>query len=141
MIGYLVTPVLFKMLDDRQLAGELAGVFFKYIGVIGLICGVLLLIGAVVVARSQCVRQWRFWVLVSMMVLVTIGLFYLQPTMQELKIQGIEKGTEQAAQFGRLHGISSVLFLITSLCGLVLVLFHVNSPNVNSRINSGADVF
>ena len=29
IIGYLVTPVLFKTLDNRQLAGELAGYFLN----------------------------------------------------------------------------------------------------------------
>jgi len=132
IIGYLITPVLFKTLDNRQLAGELAGSFFKYISIIGLVCGTLLLIGAVILAKSHCLRQWRIWVLVGMMALVATGLFYLQPMMQELKLQGIEKGTELAAQFGRLHGISSVLFLVTSLGGLALVLFRVNLPDTDS---------
>jgi len=126
IVGYLVTPVLFKTLDDRQLAGKLAGIFFQYISVIGLVCGALLLLGAFIVARTDGFKRWRIWVLVTMIVLVAIGFFVLQPMMQELKLQGIVKGTEQAAQFGRLHGISSVLFLITSLCGLALVLFRLN---------------
>jgi len=131
IIGYLVTPVLFKTLEDRQLAGELAGQFFKYISIIGLICGVLLLLGAILTVRSGVFRHWRIWTLVGMIVLIATGLFVLQPMMQELKIQGLVKGSEHAVQFGRLHGVSSVLFLITSLCGLALVLFRVNpdSPN------------
>lgn len=126
IIGYLVTPVLFKSLDDRQLAGELAGYFFKYISIIGLVCGVLLLVGAVIVARSELFRRWQIWVLVCMILLVATSLFVLQPMMQDLKIQGLVKGSEQAIMFGRLHGVSSVLYLITSLCGLALVLFRVN---------------
>jgi len=46
--------------------------------------------------------------------------------MQDLKIQGLVKGSEQAILFGQLHGVSSVLYLITSLCGLALVLLRVN---------------
>jgi len=77
IIGYLVTPVLFKTLDDRQLAGELAGYFFKYISIIGLVCGVLLLVGAVIVARRELFRRWRIWVLVCMILMVaTVYLYY-----------------------------------------------------------------
>ena len=41
-IGYLVAPVLFGTLNDRQLAGDLAGFLFKIIGIIGLVSGVIL---------------------------------------------------------------------------------------------------
>jgi len=128
IIGYLVTPILFKTLDNRQIAGELAGYFFKYISIIGLVCGLLLLIGAIVVARSESLKRWRIWLLLIMIVLTATGLFVLQPMMQTLKAQGLVEGSEQAIQFGRLHGISSVLFLITSIFGLLLVLFRINLP-------------
>ena len=126
IVGYMVTPLLFKSLDNRQLAGELAGGFFRYIGIIGLVCGVLLLIGAIILAKSESLRSWRIWMLLGMIALVATGLFVLQPMMQELKLQGIVEGTEQAKQFGRLHGISSALFLVTSIFGMVLVLMRLN---------------
>lgn len=133
IIGYLVTPVLFKTLDNRQLAGELAGYFFRYISIIGLVCGVLLLVGAVIIARSESFKRWRIWLLLIMIVLTAAGLFVLQPMMQELKMQGLIEGSEQAAQFGRLHGISSVMFLITSIFGLLLVLFRINPVTDEGR--------
>ena len=133
IIGYLVTPVLFKTLDNRQLAGELAGYFFRYISIIGLVCGVLLLVGAVIIARSESFKRWRIWLLLIMIVLTAAGLFVLQPMMQELKMQGLIEGSEQVAQFGRLHGISSVMFLITSIFGLLLVLFRINPVTDEGR--------
>jgi len=33
-----------------------------------------------------------------------------------------------AARFGRLHGISSALFLVNSLLGLALVIFGLGKP-------------
>ena len=43
-IGYIAAPTLFAMLDDRKLAGALAGQMFHIISYIGLVCGTLLFI-------------------------------------------------------------------------------------------------
>jgi hypothetical protein len=120
--GYLVAPSLFATLTDRHLAGELAGNIFRLMSYAGLVCGALLLVIALNFARSEWVKTWRIWTLASMLVLVAVGAFVVQPQMVALKAAGIHPGTEQAAQFGRLHGISSVLYLINSLLGLALVV-------------------
>lgn len=121
-IGYLAVPVLFNMLDDRQLAGELAGRMFAIVNIVGLVCGGLLLIGALYRAGKRWQRAWRVWALLTMLVLVGVGFFVLQPMMQDLKAQGLIQGSVQAAEFGRLHGLSSILYLVTSLLGLGLVI-------------------
>jgi hypothetical protein len=118
IIGYLVAPTLFTMLDDRQLAGQLAGRLFHVMGYVGLASGGLLLLS---LWLRDGLRQWRVWVLLAMLLLVAVGSFVLQPMMQELKLQGIAEGTAAATRFGRLHGVSSVLYLATSLLGLSLV--------------------
>jgi len=56
-----------------------------------------------------------------MLGLVIVGEFVLQPMMAELKMEGLVAGSEQAASFARLHGIASILYLINSLAGAVLV--------------------
>lgn len=126
--GYLAVPSLFAGLSDRQLAGELAGTLFRLMSYVGLVCGVLLMVMAVSHARNYWLRAWRVWALVLMLVLVAIGVFVLQPQMAALKALGISPDTEQAAQFGRLHGVSSLLYLINSLLGLVLVVAGVRKP-------------
>src|SRR3569623_1849958 len=40
-VGYLAVPVLFHMLDDRVLAGALAGEMFRYMNGVGLVCSAL----------------------------------------------------------------------------------------------------
>lgn len=117
--GYLVVPALFASLNDRMLAGNLAGNVFSLMGWLGLACGGLLFLA--VVLRERSPKAWRLWVLAAMLSIVAIGLFVLQPQMQALKAQGIDPGSVQAIEFGRLHGVSSVLFLINSLLGLALV--------------------
>ena len=42
-IGYLAVPILFSTLDDRMLAGMLAGKMFTAVSFIGLGCGTALL--------------------------------------------------------------------------------------------------
>ncbi|MGD8742197.1 MAG: DUF4149 domain-containing protein [Granulosicoccaceae bacterium] len=117
--GYMVAPILFAELEDRQLAGMLAGHMFTAMSYIGLACGGLLLLGGLYRAG---IRQWRTLVILLMLSIVMTGQFVLQPMMAELKTEGLVEGGVAAAEFGKLHGISSILFLINSLAGLVLVV-------------------
>jgi len=52
--------------------------------------------------------------------LIAVAEFVLQPQMAELKQLGLEG--EHLQQFRMLHGISSILFLLNSLAGLVLIV-------------------
>jgi uncharacterized oligopeptide transporter (OPT) family protein len=123
--GYLVVPTLFAVLDDRQVAGLLAGRIFQTMNYVGLGIGTYLLISVLMSAGKQkfnlILREWRVWSLVTMLLLIMVAAFIIQPMMQELKTQGLTEGSVQAAQFGRLHGVSSILFLINSVLGLLLV--------------------
>jgi hypothetical protein len=127
--GYVVAPSLFASLDDRQLAGQLAGQVFRLVSYIGLVAGSVLLISVLTRAGSAWRREWRVWALAAMLVLVLIGAFVIQPMMVELKIGGIVPDSAQAAAFGRLHGISSILFLINSVLGLGLVAVGLRTGN------------
>ena len=120
-IGYMAVPTLFYMLDDRQLAGMLAGQMFKTIYFVGFACALLLLVSLSYQQGVAALKQWRAWILAFTLILITVSLFVIQPTMQDLKAQGLLEGSEQAKQFGKMHGIASAIYLLTSLCGLVLV--------------------
>lgn len=118
-IGYIVAPVLFQMLD-KPVAGNVAGQLFSIISYIGIFSAIALIINIVVQAGFDK-RHWQLLTLIAMLILVIIGQFVLQPMMVEIKAAGISETNK--AQFGRLHGIASVLFLINSLAGLALVVF------------------
>lgn len=120
-IGYLAAPVLFYVLDDRRLAGELAGHMFKLIAIVGLICGFVLLALAIAQHGARWFKSWHCATLSVMIALVAIGLLVVQPMIQEVKAQGLVEGSDVMRRFGMLHGVSSILYLITSVCGLVLV--------------------
>ena len=125
-IGYAVAPVLFTSLD-RVTAGAVAAQLFRIEGVIGVVCGVLLLALCNVLVRrgGDAYRRLR-WLIAGMLVCVLVGYFALQPFMNALRIAAQEAGTDvghsvYASRFGMLHGVSSVFYLIESLLGIVLV--------------------
>lgn len=123
--GYLVVPTLFALLDDRQLAGLLAGRLFQTMNYVGLGVGAYLISSIFISSAeqkfSEKLKEWRVWVLVFMLIMISVAAFIIQPMMQELKMQGLAEGSVQASQFGKLHGVSSILFLINSVLGLLLV--------------------
>ena len=111
-IGYIAAPVLFKFSPTRELAGNLAGEMFTAVSFIGIACAFILIISLIFKPAGQRFTQWRLWVVILMLAITLVGQFALSPVMQELKHAGIAEGTEAARQFGRLHGIASILFLI-----------------------------
>ena len=116
-IGYIAAPTLFAVLDDRKLAGQLAGQMFHVINWLGMTCGILLLL----IVLKRYGRIWQLWVLLAMLILVMNNEYILQPMMAELKTQGLIEGSQAKSRFGLLHGLSSLAYLLTSIMGLVLV--------------------
>lgn len=120
-IGYLAVPTLFASLDDRAMAGMLAGRMFTGVSLIGLGCGTALLVSF----WMQGVRplaERRVQLLIAMLVLVVLGEFVLQPQMAALKAEGLIEGSGVAARFGVLHGVASLLYFANSVIGLVLLV-------------------
>lgn len=122
-IGYLAVPTLFGTLEDRQLAGMLAGKMFTGVSYTGLFCGLVLLLSAFK-RTAQFKTDKKIWLLLLMLLLVIIGEFILQPQMADLKQFGLLEGSDQSRQFDRLHHIASMLYMINSLLGLTLVVFN-----------------
>ena len=138
-VGYNVAPMLFQSLDDRALAGSLAGNMFTAMSYVGLVAAVILLSGQVVSHGRDTLRQWRAWMLLAMLLIVVIGQFVLQPMMAELRAAGLQEGT--ASRFGLLHGLASMLFLINSLAGLALVIAGLRPGIVSRSVSSQAVLF
>ncbi|MGA7782085.1 MAG: DUF4149 domain-containing protein [Paraburkholderia sp.] len=125
-IGYAVAPVLFTSLD-RSVAGAVAAQLFRIEGVLGVVCGVLLLgLANVLIRRGNDSYRRLRWLLAGMLVCVLVGYFALEPFMNALRVAALEAGTDvghsaYAARFGVLHGVSSLFYLIESLLAIVLV--------------------
>ena len=112
--GFMMAPLLFAELDDRALAGTIAGSLFTLTSYVGLLCGSVLLLLNAVSFRSL---NWRAVVIAGMLLLVVVGQFVITPLVADLRVQGLT----DSARFGQLHGLASILFLATSVLGLVLV--------------------
>lgn len=119
-IGYIAVPLLFHALD-KHAAGELAAPMFTVVNGLGLVCGGLLLFIIMLSQGKAGYKSWRVGVIVMMVVVSALILFVLQPQMAALKVEAVASGAELGAQFGRLHGISSILYLLASALGLLLV--------------------
>ncbi|PAJ82501.1 DUF4149 domain-containing protein [Burkholderia ubonensis] len=125
-IGYAVAPVLFRSLD-RMTAGSVAAQLFRIEAVVGVVCGVLLLVLSNQQVRRGCDEYRRVrWILAAMVGCVLIGYFALQPFMNALRVAAMEAGTDiansqYASRFGMLHGVSSLFYLVESVLGLMLI--------------------
>lgn len=128
-IGYIVAPVLFQMLD-KQLAGNVAGQLFSIMSYIGIFSAIALIIN-IVVQRGFHFRHWQLMTILAMLVLIIIGQYIVQPMMAELKVAGLTELNRP--EFARLHGIASVLFLINSLAGLILVVAGLGKKRDSER--------
>ena len=125
MLGYVVVPVLFKMLPDRQLAGMVAGQLFTLLAYIGIGCALYLLIHQLQQFGRAALQHTAFRVTAAMLLFVLIGQFVLQPIMAGLKVQALPLDVMQSAlapRFKTWHAVSSILYLIQSLFGIALVI-------------------
>jgi high-affinity Fe2+/Pb2+ permease len=125
-IGYMVAPTLFAALhDNRQMAGMLAGRMFQVIAYVGMGCGVYLLLYRLSRFGASALKQAFFWAALTMLLLAIGGHFGIQPVMESLKAQAMPQEVMKsmfADRFSTWHGISSIVYMIESLLGLVLVL-------------------
>jgi hypothetical protein len=123
-VGYLAAPTLFYSLDDRMLAGMLAGKMFGYIAWVGLVCGAWLLIFRLGRLGGAALKQGFFWILLVMLLLSLAQQFGIQPVLQQLKDQAMPKDVMESLfrdRFAAWHGVSSAVYLIQSLLGLAAV--------------------
>ena len=128
-VGYIAAPVLFKALDDRSLAGSLAGQMFHIISIAGLIIGGILLILRYKDESISLFKHWRGWLLSLMLILVASSVFILQPMIAEVKALGLTEGSDAAQKFGMLHGVSSLLYMATVISGCVLLFFKLHKED------------
>ena len=124
-VGYLAAPLFFMILQDRMLAGTMAGILFRAEAWLSLVCGLFLLIifraDPYFPSRSTCMR-----LVVGMLLCVLVGYFGLQPFMAEIRAAASQAGgvmdETMRARFGFLHGIASLIYMVQSILAVALVL-------------------
>lgn len=126
VIGYIVAPILFSSLADRQTAGMVAGKLFALIGWIGIGSATYLILFMVVCRGGGIFRSAAFWLVLLMALLTVASQFGIQPLMAQLKADALPREVMESVlrdRFAAWHGISSILYLVQSLLGLWLVVW------------------
>ena len=126
-VGYLVAPAIFSTMTDRQAAGMVAGSIFRIEAYLSLIvCIGLMVLSNLLVNRG--LNQFRLirWILLAMLLCSVAAAFIFIPWMNTLRDNALAQGmpvmvSPSATLFGRLHGVSSILFMLQSLLGIFLV--------------------
>ena len=124
-IGYLAAPTLFYTLEDKQMAGMLAGKMFELVAYVGIASAFYLLLHRLIRFGTPALKQGFFWSVLIMLLLVLAGHFGIQPMMAELKAEAMPADVMQsvfANRFKTWHGVASIAYLIESLLGLLLVI-------------------
>lgn len=114
----LVAPTLFAVLDDRRLAGDLAGEFFTLATWLGLGLGLLLFLALVRIGNAT--RSLRIWIVVTAVAPIASETV-LRPFMSAARAAG------NMAAFGTLHAMSAALFLVAGV-GALLIVLQLNRP-------------
>lgn len=126
-IGYIVAPTLFATLNERALAGEIAGRLFGVIAWVGIGCALYLLVFLAVRQRRAAFKSGVFWLVLVMLLLTLAGYFGIQPILAQLKAEAWPRGVMESmarSRFATWHGVSSGLYLVQSLLGMALVLLQ-----------------
>ncbi|WP_114638638.1 DUF4149 domain-containing protein [Polynucleobacter necessarius] len=126
-VGFLVVPILFSSLGDRQVAGFVAANLFKICAYasVGLSAFLMVMANHLVRCGFGAYRPIR-WVLLGMLACAISEAFIIIPWMNSLRDQALFLGlsvreSSHAILFGRLHHSSSVIFFIQTILGLILV--------------------
>lgn len=127
IVGFVVVPLLFSTLGDRQVAGFVAASLFKIQAYLGVFISTFLMVMANYLVR-QGIDYFRLlrWLLLGMLACAIAAAFILIPWMNSLRDQALSLGlsvreSSYAAIFSRLHGVSSGIYLFEALLGIVLV--------------------
>jgi predicted cobalt transporter CbtA len=124
-VGYVVAPTLFGMIADRTLAGNVAGRLFTLVAWIGLASAVYVLVFQLLRQRWRALRGGLFWLVAGMALMTLASQFGIQPLMAQMKADAWPREVMDSVlrnRFATWHGVSSVLYLIQSVLGVVLVL-------------------
>lgn len=126
-VGYLVAPTLFATLEDKVLAGTIAGRLFRIEAWLSVACAIILIALALLTSDFEKRRAARqlMGLAAGMLMCTLIGYFGLQPFMAALRESAGVAGVMDSGakmQFGLLHGIASGFYLAQSLLAVPLVL-------------------
>ena len=117
--GYVFAPVMFAKFDKIQ-AGLNTGELLHATYVLSLLCALVLLIDFRVRFKQRLLHLTDLWLTLGALLIVMIQYVGISPKMTRLK-QTMLSNPADASAFMQWHGVSQVLYLITSVLLAVLV--------------------
>ena len=118
-VGYLVAPLLFARFSSER-AGETMAVLLNGVFLLGLGCAMLVLLDMRVRLARQLHQHRELWLVLGLVLLMIAQYVGVLPAIDQLKTLQ-QSGVDVSLDFGRLHGVSQVLYLLQSVLLLVLV--------------------
>jgi membrane protein required for beta-lactamase induction len=131
--GAVFAPALFTYYL-RPVAADIAGRLFSAMSLVGLACGSLLVVLAVLRVRSGVWRDWRAGLLAVMLVVTAIGEFGIAARMRVMRQAMVHHSSsaEYREEFTRLHGTANTLYILTGILGAVLVVAGARTRDVRN---------
>lgn len=117
--GYVFAPLMFAKWPKIE-AGLITGELLRMTYLIGLVCAIVLLIDYRVRYARQLLYHKSLWLTLLALFVVVIQYAVITPKMQTLKATMLNNPADMSA-FMQMHGVSQVLYLITSVLLAVLV--------------------
>jgi hypothetical protein len=130
-LSFVVAPGAFRILASRDQAGAMVGFGLWWMHMIGVVCGIVILLARLVRTRTfASLATPAALCVVLMMLLTVVSQHAVSPRMAALRVQ---MGSIQATsadslllvEFGRLHRISASLEGCVLLAGLTALYFMV----------------
>lgn len=131
-LSFVVAPGAFRILASRDQAGAMVGYGLWWMHMIGVVCGVVLLVARIGRVRSLPALLSPVVLCVALMIgLTVVSQHAVRPKMAALRVQmgSIEataEGNPSLAEFARLHRISVSLESGVLLAGLLGMYFMVS---------------
>jgi hypothetical protein len=123
-IGYIAVPVLFATIEDKSIAGAVAGRLFTISGWVGFCAAALLAILWLMRLGRVAFATPRFPVLLLALALLLTNLLYVQPQI----LAAHQLATTASEDFALLHRAAGIIYMLVSVIGLGLVAFSGHQP-------------
>jgi hypothetical protein len=137
-LSFVVAPEAFRILGSRDAAGALVGFALGRMHLLGVICGIVLLLARLIRTRTFASFVAPVALCVVLMIALTVASqIGVSPRMAMLRVQmgSIQATAEDSpllAEFARLHRISVLLESGVLLAGLAAFYFMVKELPVSS---------
>ena len=122
LTGYVFAPLVFAKWPKIE-AGLITGELLHMTYLISLLCALVVLLDYRVRLAQKLFHQKDVWLTLIALFIVIIQYAVITPKMQALKANMLSN----ASAFMQLHGVSQVLYLITSVLLVVLVWWRLKN--------------